>query len=450
MSAILFLLFFAFTLTASFFRPLVGVFSYTIFSVMAPQMSVWGEPSLPYIMLLAVATVIGFVFTKGPKFPPNTAAMVFMIALFAWIAITTQFAIFPDQAQKHLTLTSKMMMMTILMATLVNTRDRQHALVWVFMIAVGYHIAWAALTGVASGGNGIVMGDFSTQFKSSNPFSRVAILAVPMLYILYKTSASHHIRLASLAGMLTSVMAVFVSGSRGGFLALAVLAGFAWLKSDRKILTAVLFAAAGYAIMTFAPDNQLERIGQIRDFEEVSSAQQRFQVWGYGWEIAKQNPITGGGFEVFRGNDFQKVHAAHSIYFELLGEHGFVGFGIFALMIGAMFLNMLKVLKLTRGKPEWMWERTTAEAIIIALLAFLAGGVTINQAFWQPVYVIYALAIALYARVRNELGEKAPKQQKSSGVATAGATAPAYGTESFDNGGFKAQRKMRRRRYTRS
>ena len=52
--------------------------------------------------------------------------------------------------------------------------------------------------------------------------------------------------------------------------------------------------------------------------------------------LALDRPLVGGGFdpytaEVFRRYlpDYDRIHAAHSIYFQVLGEHGFVGLALF-------------------------------------------------------------------------------------------------------------------------
>ena len=59
----------------------------------------------------------------------------------------------------------------------------------------------------------------------------------------------------------------------------------------------------------------------------------RINAWHTAFNLAKDR-VTGGGFDTFQGPTFRKyapepenVHAAHSIYFQVLGDHGFIGFG---------------------------------------------------------------------------------------------------------------------------
>ena len=65
----------------------------------------------------------------------------------------------------------------------------------------------------------------------------------------------------------------------------------------------------------------------------------RLLAWAMDMDFANRNP-AGGGFDAYRGNyvviarpDGQEISikglASHSIYFEVLGEHGWIGLGIF-------------------------------------------------------------------------------------------------------------------------
>ena len=50
------------------------------------------------------------------------------------------------------------------------------------------------------------------------------------------------------------------------------------------------------------PEHWHARIASIFAYEEDASAQARFDSWRYALEVAREHPVVGGGFEVFRGN----------------------------------------------------------------------------------------------------------------------------------------------------
>ena len=62
----------------------------------------------------------------------------------------------------------------------------------------------------------------------------------------------------------------------------------------------------------------------------------RINTWTMAYNLANARPIVGGGFEMYTRRTFQEyapnpedVHSAHSIYFQMLGEHGYVGLCLF-------------------------------------------------------------------------------------------------------------------------
>ena len=65
----------------------------------------------------------------------------------------------------------------------------------------------------------------------------------------------------------------------------------------------------------------------------------RINAWHVGWNMALDRPLTGGGLNAFTRETFARYapnpydfHDAHSIYFEVMAEHGFIGFTMFMLL----------------------------------------------------------------------------------------------------------------------
>jgi putative inorganic carbon (hco3(-)) transporter len=86
------------------------------------------------------------------------------------------------------------------------------------------------------------------------------------------------------------------------------------------------------------PQEWYDRMDTIKTYQEDASALGRINAWHTAFNVAKDR-VTGGGFEMFRPPTFRqyapepfRVHDVHSIYFEVMGEHGFIGFGMFLLL----------------------------------------------------------------------------------------------------------------------
>ena len=96
----------------------------------------------------------------------------------------------------------------------------------------------------------------------------------------------------------------------------------------------IVIVIAAIGLVAFMPEQWEERIATITDPRAEQSANSRLETWTMLWNLALDRPFTGGGFETYAKWIFEKynpaydrTHAAHSIYFQVLGEHGFVALG---------------------------------------------------------------------------------------------------------------------------
>ena len=119
------------------------------------------------------------------------------------------------------------------------------------------------------------------------------------------------------------------------------------------------------------------------------------------WNLALDRPIFGGGFAVYEPDVFARyapdpldIHSAHSIYFQVLGEHGFVGLGLFLLVSLLMWRTGTRIIKAART-PEMQWRAELARALQVSMVGFLVGGLTVNIAYWDVYYFNLVLLVAL-------------------------------------------------------
>ena len=163
-----------------------------------------------------------------------------------------------------------------------------------------------------------------------------------------------------------------------------------------------------------------ERAESIQTYQEDTSAQERIQSWGVSWNIAKDRPLTGAGYEFEYAPDESRwlsyanslvpgsenrARAAHSSYFQVLGQHGFVAFGMFVLMLIWSLLSVRKLQKKARARPDTSWIGNYASAIEIGLYGYLIAGAFINVAYFDLLY----LYIAMIAILQRELATSADR-----------------------------------------
>jgi hypothetical protein len=86
----------------------------------------------------------------------------------------------------------------------------------------------------------------------------------------------------------------------------------------------------------------------------------------------------------------------HSIYFQVLGEHGFVGLGLFLAIWFFTWRTSARLVKATRDREDLRWAATLVAMVQVSLVGYLVGGAFLNLAYWDLPY--YSLAILIIVR----------------------------------------------------
>ena len=140
------------------------------------------------------------------------------------------------------------------------------------------------------------------------------------------------------------------------------------------------------------PQKWWDRMATITAQEVDTSVQGRFNAWGMAWNLALDRPIVGGGFAIYEPDVFAKyapnpvdIHSAHSIYFQMLGEHGFVGLALFLLLTFLMWRTGTRIIR-SSTNADARWRADLASALQVSMAGFLVGGLTVNIAYWDVYY----------------------------------------------------------------
>jgi len=181
---------------------------------------------------------------------------------------------------------------------------------------------------------------------------------------------------------------------------------FLWLKSKAKMRFAILLLAFVPLAIGFMPDSWTNRMRTIETYEQDTSALGRINAWHMAFNLANDRPLVGGGFEVWAPRAFAQyapdptdVRAAHSNYFQILGEHGYVGLALFLTILIVAWRLGSQIISMAKNKPEYAWATSLARAIQVSLIGYSAGGAFVNIGYWE---LMYYQIIALMV-VRNLL-----------------------------------------------
>ncbi|OLD97691.1 MAG: hypothetical protein AUG80_10570 [Candidatus Rokubacteria bacterium 13_1_20CM_4_68_9] len=115
----------------AFIYPWMGILLWSWVSYMSPHRLTFGFAyDMPFGMIAALTTLAGILFSREKKRLPRAPEVIFLLALWAWVTITSFFAIHSDLAWDKWQQVSKILLMTL--ATMMICRDagRLRYLAW--------------------------------------------------------------------------------------------------------------------------------------------------------------------------------------------------------------------------------------------------------------------------------------------------------------------------------
>ena len=108
-------------------------------------------------------------------------------------------------------------------------------------------------------------------------------------------------------------------------------------------------------------------------------------------------------------------HDAHSIYFNLLAEHGWIGLGLFGLLVSFSLLSLVRLKRQAGRIPGLEWIGRYADMLYVSLIGYLVNGAFLSVAYFDLAYqlfilvpVLRGLAAAEFARSASEVPEVLP------------------------------------------
>ena len=418
----------------AFMNGFVAFLLWTYTSMMAPHVYLYGFMiGFRYVFVFAAlalgALVLGRVKDRG-RFLVDTPTVLIMV----FVTHATLSALFSMQPNFHIAYRQEFLIKGMAMALaapfFLTSRWRIHLTVIVLVAGLGFHGIITGLKVIASGGGHTVKGIPNSTLSDNNLFALGMVMLLPLCLYLAKYSQHYVAKWASLATFGLCVTAVLGSSSRGGFLALAILGFWYWITSPRKLVSAVLVAIVAVGIVQFAPEQWFERIETIKDADSDQSFLGRVAAWKVSVNIANDHPIFGGGFDATQiqwiwekyKNTPNFIHidiaemtakAAHSNYFQVLGDLGYLGLLIFLALLASAFVTSRKIKRLAKRVPGGnAWAVDLSTAITLSLVAFMAGGAGVSLAYFELMYLLVVM-LSVIRRVLEQQVSSPPVQLSS-------------------------------------
>ncbi|MEQ6341884.1 MAG: putative O-glycosylation ligase, exosortase A system-associated [Gammaproteobacteria bacterium] len=372
-----------------FLQPYIGILVWSWLGYMNPHRLTWGfAVNYPFAMIVGVVTLVAFVFSKESKRIPWTKETVLLLIFILWMLVTTFFAQYPSLAWVQMEKIAKIQLMIFLTLILINTRERLHALVWIIALSLGFYGIKGGIFTITSGGGEHVMGPNGTFIGGNNEIGLALIMTIPLMRYLQLNTRQIWLRNGLAGAMFFTIIAILGTQSRGALLGMSVMGLFLIMKSRQKVILLILLSLAIPAALSFMPQSWFDRMHTIKTYEADQSAQGRIEAWQFAFDTAVKNPLTGGGFEIFAGRT-----EAHSIYFEILGEHGFVGLILFLMLWLFAWRAGGWVIKNAKSIPDAKWLSDLASMLQVSLIGYAAAGTFLGLGYFDLYYHLFAMLV---------------------------------------------------------
>lgn len=289
---------------------------------------------------------------------------------------------------------------------LVDRQKRFDLLSWTFLVVAAIIVA----RNVDKLSSSQRLGGFRAAYflGDNNDFAWGCMVMLPIILNLAFGERGFITRMAGLAGALICVIGIVGTGSRGGTLGLAAAVLFYWAVMSRhkaRGLLAVLVLAAGLAI--FAPSGYFERMQTVGTYEQDNSALSRLQVWGAAVRMATDRPfgVGAGNFSAAYGRYYIPSNSelswggtrwlsAHSIYFRVLGEYGFIGLGMLIWLIVTNMKDNIRSRRILISAGDKAPIPASWPALVtMALIGFAVCGTFLGGITYPHIFLLAGLTV---------------------------------------------------------
>ena len=396
-------------------QPWIGVMLWTWLSIMNPHRYSYGFAyDAPLAAISVLATVLGLIITKDRASPFKSRVVVVLFIFMIWMTLSMLFGV--DRAGDYWQWNKVMKIDVMILVALMLLHSKKHilALMWVAAGSLALLGAKGGLFTLLTGGNFRVWGPPGSFIEDNNEFALSLVMAIPLLRFLQMQLVGRWARYAMTAGIVLCAVASLGSYSRGALLAISAMAIFLWWNGKNKFVVGAALALVVPLLVAFMPDAWMGRMSSMGDYQEDDSSMGRISAWWNAWNIAFHYPL-GVGFDAARPELFalyspypEKVHAAHSIYFQVLGNHGFVGLFLFLVLWIATWRSAGWLRTKAAKIPEAAWCADLGAMCQVCLVGYAVGGAFLSLAYFDLPYNVMVLVVLTRVWVEKRSWEREP------------------------------------------
>lgn len=404
-------------------KPFIAVSLWLWTALFFPGGWVYGiAGSIRYNLIFSIITIIGVFGLKNRPKSESDPLSILITIFFIWTFITFLAGqVMSPVAQDYWVRFFKIVLLYYCAIAILTKKYQIDFFVWCIVLSVGFFAAVEGLKLIASGGGHHVTGFAGHVLGDRNDLAMGINMSIPLAVYLRSQSENRIIKQGLLGVVVLMVLSVLGTYSRGGLVGLVVLALVFFKSSNNKIFAIPVIVAIAYIGYNLMPEEWFKRMDTIQHAGQDGSFMGRVVAWKIATLIALDSPILGAGikgpetysvwisYALKLGSeltfidtpppDLKGAHAAHSTFFQVLGEQGFVGLFIFILILLVAYAKLGVCTRLTL--PDSPFHQL-AKMLKLSLIMYIVSALALSKAYFDLSFSIYALCRVLERHVKTE------------------------------------------------
>lgn len=404
-------------------RPYIALCGVVWVDILKPQNLSFGFlAGKPLSLIITLFFFLSLLFNFKHLKSPNKKISTFLLVIFlCWMTLSTYYAQFQTLAWWKYDFVMKTLVLTIFIPFILDTRKKIDTFIATIIAALSYFLMVGGMrTFLGAGGYGdklVYSSDGDGGITESSTLAMVSVMSIPLIIYLLKNTTiflrSNYFKYILYALCFAALLTVIGTYARTGLIGLAVLGGLLFIKSQSKLKITMGLLVCILISIPFISSSWLERMNTIGAASEDSSAFGRIVVWRWTLDFVNEYPLLGGGFYAYKANagelhryiEFDETHVKdrqngkdfHSIYFQVLGELGYIGLLIYLAIIFSCYRLNKHII--TSSVDEW--QVNLGRTLNVVLAVFCACGAFIGVAYTAWLFYLIGLSASIFNTVNQ-------------------------------------------------
>jgi len=399
-----------------FRRPLVGLLFFSVLAYMRLQDLAWGfARTQRWSFYVAIITAAGWLAARERRPPVMEVRTWIMVVLTVLVGAGLFFArgetaVDPARYVEYV----KIMFIAIFTTAVIRTREHLRMLVWVVAMCFAFYGVKSGVAGIVKLGNVYIKRGPGGMLEDNNDFALALAMSIPLLVHLGTSERREILRKGLFLMIPLTIITVVLTRSRGGTVAMGVMAAVLVWRSHNRLIGLSLGALVVGSVIALAPGEYIERIRSIKDYETEGSAAGRLKAWKVAGRMVADNPITGVGFRRFQMNylDYEPnpspdqlagegTIVAHNSYLQIWAECGTPAFMLYLSLLFLSLFDIWRIRRLAKARYHSSWILSYCTMFEAVLATFMVGSVFLNRAHFDLIYH-YVAIILVFGRVARQ------------------------------------------------